>query len=189
MISISLEDSGLECFFVHVKSFHSCPTLCDPMDSGLPDSSVHGISKERIMEWVSMPSPRESSLPRDGKHVSYISCIGRWVLYNQCHLGRLIMGLLRNNPRLGVLSTCFWISSFRNSHFPSSSHLDSNKIVQLRSYTLWIQEVQLKYFFKLDMKMEINIRKIFQFRYIVTGVILERTASLIQSFFVTFTEI
>ena len=27
-----------------------CPTLCDPMDYGLPGTSVHGIVQERILE-------------------------------------------------------------------------------------------------------------------------------------------
>ena len=35
-----------------------------------------------------MPSSsRGSSSPRDGTQVSYISCIGKWVLYHSCHLG------------------------------------------------------------------------------------------------------
>ena len=29
----------------------SCPTLRDPMDSGLPGSSVHGIFQARVLEW------------------------------------------------------------------------------------------------------------------------------------------
>ena len=29
----------------------SCPTLCDPMDCSLPNSSVHGILQTRILEW------------------------------------------------------------------------------------------------------------------------------------------
>ena len=29
-----------------------CPTLCDPMDSNLPGSSVHGILQARILQWV-----------------------------------------------------------------------------------------------------------------------------------------
>ena len=33
------------------------------------------------MEWVAMPSSRGSSQHRDQTHVSYISCIGRQVLY------------------------------------------------------------------------------------------------------------
>ena len=34
------------------KSLHWCLTLCGPMDSGPPGSSVHGILQERILEWV-----------------------------------------------------------------------------------------------------------------------------------------
>ena len=29
----------------------SCPTLSDPMDCSLPDSSVHGIFQARVLEW------------------------------------------------------------------------------------------------------------------------------------------
>ena len=43
----------------------SCPTLCHLMDCSLPGSSVHGILQARILEWVAMPSSRESSLIRD----------------------------------------------------------------------------------------------------------------------------
>ena len=49
-----------------------CPTLCDPVDCSLPDSSVHGILQARILEWVAMPSSRGSSWPRDWTWVSYI---------------------------------------------------------------------------------------------------------------------
>ena len=34
------------------KSPQLCPTLCDPMDSSPPRSSVHGILQARILEWV-----------------------------------------------------------------------------------------------------------------------------------------
>ena len=58
----------------------SCPTLCDPMDCSLPGSSVHGILQARILEWVSMPSFRESSWPRDRTRVSHIvdRCFTVW---------------------------------------------------------------------------------------------------------------
>ena len=32
----------------------SCPALCDPMDCGLPGSSVHGIFQARVLEWVAI---------------------------------------------------------------------------------------------------------------------------------------
>ena len=43
----------------------SCPTLCDPRDCSLSGSSGHGIFLARILKWVSMPSAREYSWPRD----------------------------------------------------------------------------------------------------------------------------
>ena len=53
----------------------------------LPGSSVHGILQARILEWVAMPFSRRSSQPRDWTHIFYV--IGRWVLYQHCHLGSL----------------------------------------------------------------------------------------------------
>ena len=43
----------------------SCPTLCDPMDSNPPGSSVHGILQARILEWVAIPFSRGSSQATD----------------------------------------------------------------------------------------------------------------------------
>ena len=40
------------------------------------------IFQARILEWVAMPSFRGSSRPRDRTRVSYVSRIGRWVLYH-----------------------------------------------------------------------------------------------------------
>ena len=57
--------------------------LCDRVDCGPPGSSVHGISQARILEWVAISYSRGSSQPRDGTHISCISCIGkRMILYN-----------------------------------------------------------------------------------------------------------
>ena len=36
------------------KSLQSCPTLCDPIDSSLPGSSVPGILQARALEWVAI---------------------------------------------------------------------------------------------------------------------------------------
>ena len=40
------------------------PTLCKPMDSGPPGSSVHGILQARILQWVACSSPGD--LPNPG---------------------------------------------------------------------------------------------------------------------------
>ena len=48
-----------------VLSHFSHVRFCEPMDCSPPGSSGHGISQARILEWVAMPSSRESSQPRD----------------------------------------------------------------------------------------------------------------------------
>ena len=52
-----------------------------PMDCSSPGSFVHGIFQARILEWVAISFSRWSSQTRDWNHVSYISCIGRQILY------------------------------------------------------------------------------------------------------------
>ena len=67
---------------VHAKPLQWCLTLWDPMDCSLPGSSVHGILQAKILEWVAMSFSRGFSQPRDQTHMSYVSCIGRWVFYH-----------------------------------------------------------------------------------------------------------
>ena len=57
---------------VRAKSLQLCPTLCDPMDSGPPTSSVRGLPQARILEWIAISS-RGSSWPKDWTHVCCIS--------------------------------------------------------------------------------------------------------------------
>ena len=68
---------------VHAKSFQSCATLCDPMDYRPPGSSVQA----KVLEQVAIPFSRGSSLSRDRTCVSYVSCIGRELLYCEHHQG------------------------------------------------------------------------------------------------------
>ena len=64
------------------KLLQLCLTLWDPMDHSLPGSSVHRILQARILEWVAVPFSRRSSQARDRTRISYVSCIGRQVLYH-----------------------------------------------------------------------------------------------------------
>ena len=53
---------------------------CDPMECN-PPGSIHGILQARILEWVSIPFSRGSSLPRDW---TLLSCIaGRYFVFLQ----------------------------------------------------------------------------------------------------------
>ena len=45
------------------KLLQSCPTLCDPVDSSPPGSSVHGILQARILQWVAVSFFRDLSDP------------------------------------------------------------------------------------------------------------------------------
>ena len=76
-----------DCACVCAKLLQSHVTLCDPMDCRPPGSSVHGALQARILEWVAMPSSSGSSQPRVRTCISYVSCIGRWVLCHLYHLG------------------------------------------------------------------------------------------------------
>ena len=62
----------LELIFMYVKSLQSCLTLWNPMDCSPLGSTVHGILQARILEWIAMPSPRGSSLPRDRTRLSSV---------------------------------------------------------------------------------------------------------------------
>ena len=53
----------------------------NPIDLSLPGFSVHWILQERILEQVAISYSRGSSWPRDQASISWISCIGRQILY------------------------------------------------------------------------------------------------------------
>ena len=96
------KNTGVGCHFLlqcmKAKSENevaqSCPTLSDPMECSPPGSSVHGIFQARVLEWgaTAFSSPPPGVLPNSGiKFMSvYVSCIGRWVLDQLCHLGSLV---------------------------------------------------------------------------------------------------
>ena len=70
--------------FVHacmLSPFSHVQLLVTPQTSP-PNSSIHRISQATVLERVAISFSRRSSQPRDGTRVSYVSCIGRWVLYH-----------------------------------------------------------------------------------------------------------
>ena len=71
---------------MRAKSLQVCPVLCNPMDCSLSGSPVHGILQARRVEWVAKSYSRGYSLPRDQTCNSFVSHIGRQVLYYYCHL-------------------------------------------------------------------------------------------------------
>ena len=72
------------CVCVHAHA-HVCSvvsnSLC-PLDCSPPGSSIHGIFQARILEQVAISYSRGSSWPRGWTHVSWVSCLGQWILYH-----------------------------------------------------------------------------------------------------------
>jgi len=49
--------------------------------TGTHQALFMGILQARILEWAVMPSSRGSFQPRDQTHLSYVSCVGRQILF------------------------------------------------------------------------------------------------------------
>ena len=73
------KNTGVGCHFLlqcmKVKSerevAQSCLTLSDPMECSPPGSSVHGISQERVLSGVPLPSPKPVQIINLGEIYSW----------------------------------------------------------------------------------------------------------------------
>ena len=137
--------------WLHDKSLQSCPTLCDLMECSLPGTPVHGILQARILKWMAMPSSRGSSQPRDRTCISYVSCIGRWVLYHQCHLGSPHTSLcFPKSIHLKIWQTwtkqlAVWVVKLKvlQKQFPITSYKPDGPNIQFYVYPLCFMEMWL----------------------------------------------
>ena len=69
-----------------VKIAQLCLTLCDPMDCGLPGSSIHVIFQAIVLEWIVISFSRE--LPTQGSNLGLPHC--RQTVNCLSHQGSLI---------------------------------------------------------------------------------------------------
>ena len=88
-------------------------TLCDPF-------SFRGISQVRILEHVAISYSRGSFWPRDWTCLSYISCIGRQILYHCTTWEAPLHGyMIRScNKHSAKLSSCFFYAPGAHSPNP-----------------------------------------------------------------------
>ena len=70
-----------ECFMMSSVA-QSCLILWDGVNCSPLGSSVHGTFQAKLLEWLAISFSRGSSWPRDWTHLSCISCLGWWILYN-----------------------------------------------------------------------------------------------------------
>ena len=68
--------------FTHV----SCLVMSDSSQPQAPLSK--GFSRQEYWSGLLCPPTGESFHPRDQTHISYVSCISRWVAYHQHYLGK-----------------------------------------------------------------------------------------------------
>ena len=94
---------------------HKCPVASVLSDSSAtpmvcsPDSSVHGILRARILEWVCSPSSRGPSRPRNPSNLPFLQLLLWWLLYFWRHLGspeRLCPYLITSCLPLFFLEAC-----------------------------------------------------------------------------------
>ena len=126
--------------WVRAKSLQLCPPLCNSMDCSPPGSSVHEILQGRRLEWVAMPFSKGSSWPRHQTHVSWVSCIGRWVLSHKRHLGRtggLISSVKCSIRRIIIIMKLMKSSNTARIHasWGSEMYLMNNYLYSFRSVT------------------------------------------------------
>ena len=63
----------LSNYWMKWRESHSVIWLCDPLYCRPSDTSVHGISHARTLEWVAIYFSRASSQPRDWTYISHIA--------------------------------------------------------------------------------------------------------------------
>ena len=85
---------------VAAKSLQSCPTLCDPIDSSPPGSTVPGILQARTLEWVAISFSNVWKWKVKGKS---LSCVPLFATpWTAAHQAPPSMGLSRPEYWNGV---------------------------------------------------------------------------------------
>ena len=87
--------------FHYLLCAQSCPSLFYPTDCSPSGSPVHSVFQGRILEWVTVPSSRVSSRPRDWTCTSCVSYTGRLILYHCATWEALVLFVL-------IYASYFW---------------------------------------------------------------------------------
>ena len=110
------------------------------MDCSPPGSSVHGISQARILKRVATSYSRGSSWPKDGTHISCVSCIGREILQH-CTMWETQLGLNQDQTKICIFLWLLSLNSVLLSITPTSlavtSHLHASDLLRKPSRQSW----------------------------------------------------
>ena len=94
LVGLALQAQCLESCPIGIQSFSRVWRFCGP-----PGSSAHRIFQARILDCIAISFSRGSSPSGDQTHTSCVSCVRKWILYHQHHLG---------SPRHSINN--FWIN-------------------------------------------------------------------------------
>ena len=107
------------------KSLQSCPTLCDPIDSSPPGSTVAGILQARTLEWAAISFSNAWKWKVKGKSLSRV-----WLFatpWTAAHQAPPSMGFSRQEYWSGV-PLPWEQNKNRCCPWPQASHLNSLKL-------------------------------------------------------------
>ena len=126
------------------KSLQSCPTLCDPIDSSPPGSSLPGILQSRTLEWVAISFSNAGKWKVKVKSLSRVRLLATpWTAAYQAPPS---MGFSRQEYWSGVPSPSpmerlatpvFWPREFQELYSPwSCKESDMNEWLLLSLYQI-----------------------------------------------------
>ena len=125
------KNTGVSCHFLlqcmKVKSESKVtqlyPTLCDPMDSSLPGSSIHGIFQARVLEWGAIAFSNCSPVLLPGKSHGWRSLVGYspWVTKSRTRLSDFTFFPFHYSQSVALLYNT-WLHSRRTRRSRSPAH-------------------------------------------------------------------
>ena len=83
------------------KSLQSCPTLCDPIDSSPPGSTIPGILQARTLEWVAISFSNVGKWKVKVKSLSHVQLLA--IPWTAAHQAPPSLGFSRQEYWSGVL--------------------------------------------------------------------------------------
>ena len=124
------------------KSLQSCLTLCDPIDSSPPGSTVPGILQARTLEWVAISFSHAWKWKVKGKSLSRVRLFA--TPWTSAHQAPLSMGFSRQECWSGVPlpspKSCLILCNPMNCSMPSFP--DLHHLPEFaQTHTYWVSDV------------------------------------------------
>ena len=115
------------------KSLQSCPTLCDPIDSSPPGSSVSGILQARILKWVAISFSNAWKWKAKVKSLSRVRLLA--TPWTAAHQAPPSMGFSRQEYWSGVPLPSLGLGLYRASIFSYDSKFSKQLFSESKNYS------------------------------------------------------